>query len=325
MIIYCYHAITSTCTVSDYETHAYYLISPFLVAAKVRSHSLRCLALNPSLLSLASELRNHSSTQRMPRPLIPRKYYLLVHDCLKKAERDGVINAFASSRSKYQSDMVIQLDRKQYPVLDSETTHAFALKLQQQMPHVLLKPKKLCIDLEFPVNEIQMSVQIGWKDVTIEDINAQPEYEDRVPLRSSLGFDEERFMNSAPRLASISAVLLEKWALGQFGPESAPPAMYWLVHSYRMMEAFPLYDHHQIVFGSVADKFHTMFEKAPLDNPFCPGEDLNTLRAARNANLAMSPYGGSPVPRSPRRETQGGIVPAAIDDAAAAAGQQAPR
>lgn len=225
----------------------------------------------------------------MPRVLIPRKYYLLVHDCLKKVESQATINAFVSSRGKYQSDMVIQLDRKQFPILGPDTTRDIAIGLQKNMPHVLLKPQRYCIDLEFPVNEIQMSVQVGWKDATVEEINSEPEYEDRVPLRSSLGYDEQRFMNSAPRMASISAVLLEKWALKNYGKEMAPPAMYWLVHSYRMMETYPLFDHHQIIFGSVVDKFAHMYGKVPLDNPYCPGEDLNTLRLARNICLGTNP------------------------------------
>jgi hypothetical protein len=230
----------------------------------------------------------------MVRAHIPRKYYLLVHDCIKKVERNATIHAFVSSRGKYQSDMVVQLDRKQFPNLGPDNTHAIAEALQKHMSYVLLKPQRHCIDLEFPVNEIQMSVQIGWKDVTIEEINSEPEYEDRVPLRTSFGYDEQRFMNSAPKLASLSAVLLEKWALKNYGKEMAPPAMYWLVHSYRVMEAYPAFDHHQIIFGSVADKFSELYGKYPLDNPFCPGEDLNTLRLARNICLGTNPQWSEP-------------------------------
>lgn len=223
----------------------------------------------------------------MPRPVIPRKYFLAVHDALKKVDRNGTISAFVAARGKFQSDMLMQLDNYSG---GEEHTRDFATKLQHYMPHVMLKPRRHCITLEFPVHDIEMSLQLGMKGVTVDDVNNAPEYEERVPLRSSLGYDEERFMRSAPKMASLSAVLLEKWAVDNYPADLCPPDMYWLVHSYRVMEAYPQYDHHQIIFGSVMDKFGMMFERYPLDNPFCPGEDLNTLRTARNLCRAMNPH-----------------------------------
>lgn len=217
---------------------------------------------------------------------LPKQCYLAVHDAMKKVDKSATVSAFVNDKKKFQCEMLCQLPSyEDSPVF----TRNFAMKLQEVMPLAKLAAKKRRIDIEFEGTKLELSVQMGMPNVTIEDVNAELEYEARIPLRSSLGFDEERFNDSAPPKATMAAVLLEKWAHDQFEPDFRPHPMYWLAHSYRMLEAFPHFDHHQLVYGGVRDKFWTLYEVAPFDNPFCDGEDMNTLRTARNLCRRMYP------------------------------------
>lgn len=222
----------------------------------------------------------------LQRRVVAKEYFLLIHDALKRVDGECTVSAFVKNKHKWQSEMVCQ--RKTFEDTP-EATADFARRLQHNMPNVTCTPCKRRVDVVFQGTKEALSVQLGRPNVKVEDINSLLEYEDRVPLRSSLGYDEERFAAQAPPLATWATALLEKWAFDNFTEDFQPHRMYWLAHSYSIVETYPMLESPHAIAGGVRDKFWELYEKAPFDNPYCPGEDLNTMRKARNVCRATHP------------------------------------
>lgn len=224
----------------------------------------------------------------MGKYVFPKRYYLHVHDILKKIDPSFVVHAYISNRKPFQSEMACLTTKFNN---DPEFVRDIALRVQDSYSNADVVAKKQRIDIYFNTLKDHLSVNFGVPGITIDDVNAEPTGETRRLLRSSLGFDEERFIKTAPPMASLAAALCAKTIYDYYPhtPELNPPVTYWLAHCYRMMEAYPGFDHHQLVYGSVMDKFTVLFEREKFINPFCDGEDMNTMRAAANLCRAMRP------------------------------------
>ncbi|CBH12687.1 hypothetical protein, conserved [Trypanosoma brucei gambiense DAL972] len=128
------------------------------------------------------------------------------------------------------------------------------------------------------------------------EINEEPDWTRRNRLRISLGFDEDLFIGVCDLKIALAARLMERWVydkyckgnVGKLKGESAkrllwerqrhlyPPVTYWQAHGYLLSQEYPC-DHHITLVGTIAQNFAKYYGEFPLDNPYCPGEDLNTI------------------------------------------------
>nr|CAJ2467218.1 unnamed protein product [Leishmania braziliensis] len=150
---------------------------------------------------------------------------------------------------------------------------------------------------------------------TGSDVNQEPDWRLRNRLRISLGYDEELFLAQCTRSVNVAARILEKCAFDSLrhspmintNPEMAamyeasgqqwqavlPPVTYWQVHCYALMKAYPCRHYQQIV-ATVEHNYAAYYGEFPMANPYCDGEDLNTIQVVRwlceafNAGVAMS-------------------------------------
>ncbi|KAH9586725.1 hypothetical protein LSM04_008136 [Trypanosoma melophagium] len=58
--------------------------------------------------------------------------------------------------------------------------------------------------------------------------------------------------------------------------EELPPVTYWQAHGYVLAREYHV-EHHIALLGTIAHNFAKYYGEFPFDNPYCPGEDLNTL------------------------------------------------
>ncbi|KPI84503.1 hypothetical protein ABL78_6438 [Leptomonas seymouri] len=140
-----------------------------------------------------------------------------------------------------------------------------------------------------------------------EDINQEPDWRRRNRLRISLGFDEELFLAECTRSINVAARVLEKSMYDYFqhssmldlNPKMAaafeasgrdwhavlPPLVYWQAHGYSLDQAYGC-RHYQNAAATIEHNFAAYYGAFPMDNPFCPGEDLNTIEVVQWLCLA---------------------------------------
>ncbi|KPA83641.1 hypothetical protein ABB37_01909 [Leptomonas pyrrhocoris] len=183
-----------------------------------------------------------------------------------------------------------------------------ARQLQELLGFCDVVPHTRRIDVAFRDRTvIQLALGAGKADLPFavekgEDINQEPDWRKRNRLRVSLGFDEELFLAACTRTINVAARTLEKSmydyfrysAMLQLFPAMAaayeasgqdwravlPPIIYWKAHGYALEKAYGC-RHYQNAAATVEHNFAEYYGVFPMDNPFCPGEDLNTIEVVR--------------------------------------------
>ncbi|KAG8349031.1 hypothetical protein ERJ75_000833200 [Trypanosoma vivax] len=260
---------------------------------------------------------------------LPKKYYLIVHDALRKVLGvDAEISAFVSSLGTFQCHMLVNssitdpdlatrysasnvgpasvqnphckeaLDNKK-DGNGSISGHVgeFAVKLQRYLGNCDIVVHRHRLDIVFMDREV-LRLALGASRRVINnlthgsDINQEPDWTRRNRLRISLGYDEDLFTNVCDLSINLSARLLEKWAYDMHWKEDVvvndeasarlqreralPPVTYWQAHGYSLSSQYPC-NHHVTLAGTIAQNFAKYYGEFPFDNPYCPGEDLNTI------------------------------------------------
>lgn len=132
-------------------------------------------------------------------------------------------------------------------------------------------------------------------------VNGEPSRLRRARLRVSLGgYDEALFIESISGIEKLAARKLCDWThdyalrtptvwsthpITRVAPPSAsardlllPPHYYWLAHAKEAMSQFSSsVKNHMDLMRIIQSHFISVFDGLPLENPFFPGEDLNTL------------------------------------------------
>ncbi|KAG5511178.1 hypothetical protein JKF63_07120 [Porcisia hertigi] len=197
----------------------------------------------------------------------------------------------------------------------------FARELQGRLGICDVIPHTRRVDIVFRDRSlIQMALGAAKGDLphaleSGEDVNHEPDWRLRNRLRISLGYDEELFLAQCTRSVNVAARILEKCAFDSIrhsalvstNPEMAamyemrgrrweavlPPVTYWQAHCYSLMRAYPC-RHYQQLAATVEHNFAAYYGEFPMTNPYCHGEDLNTIQVVRwlceafNAGAAMS-------------------------------------
>jgi hypothetical protein len=134
------------------------------------------------------------------------------------------------------------------------------------------------------------------------DINQEPDWRLRNRLRISLGFDEELFLAACSRTVNVAARVVEKSMYDYFrfssmlniNPKLAaafeasgrdwhavlPPVIYWKAHGYALDQAYSC-RHYQAAAATIEHVFADYYGEFPFDNPYCTGEDLNTIEVVQ--------------------------------------------
>ncbi|CCW71215.1 unnamed protein product [Phytomonas sp. Hart1] len=269
---------------------------------------------------------------------LPRNYYLLTHDALRLiAGNEAELSAFVKDRKAFQCDMLINSAMTD-PLLaetNSNYVNEFSSMLQKKMVQCSLLPLERRIEITFPNQEV-LHLALGaprkWLNgiQSPEEINQEPDWRLRNRLRISLGFDEALFTRFCPSMVNIAARYMENWTyqlymnnkylLHSYKPEITskldidssavlPPVSYWQAHGYVLLQNYPL-ENFRDVYYTVRHNFAKYYKIYPFNNPYCEGEDLNTMKVAmdlcnllssqpfttdeveRELNLSMSPYPG---------------------------------
>lgn len=184
----------------------------------------------------------------------------------------------------------------------------FARDLQEVLGFCDVVPHTRRIDIAFRDHTmIQLALGADKADLPFpvekgEDINQEPDWHKRNRLRISLGFDEELFLGACSRSINVAARVLEKSMYDYFcfspmlaqNPEMAaafeasgrdwhavlPPVVYWQAHGYVLDQAYGC-RHYQNASATIEHNFAEYYGVFPMDNPYCPGEDLNTIAVVR--------------------------------------------
>ncbi|EPY39180.1 hypothetical protein AGDE_04749 [Angomonas deanei] len=184
----------------------------------------------------------------------------------------------------------------------------FALALQEQMGTCSISARNNRLDVIFQDRQVlQLALGADVADmggVTCgKDINAEPEATRRNRLRISLGFDEDLFKQACAPQLHFSARSLEKWAydrwlnpthldnqkeaeryfLAHDGDHKAllPPVTFWLAHLHAFIKTFDAQCSMQDVESTIRQVFYVYYGHQPFENPFCEGEDLNTINTVK--------------------------------------------
>ncbi|KAG5487257.1 hypothetical protein LSCM4_07746 [Leishmania orientalis] len=184
----------------------------------------------------------------------------------------------------------------------------FARALQELLGVCDVVPHTRRVDIVFRDRSlIQLALGAAKKDLpyalkTGADIDQEPDWRLRNRLRISLGYDEELFLAQCTRSVNVAARILEKCifdaarycalintnaemaamyeASGQRWEAVLPPVTYWQAHCYALMEAYPCRHYQQIV-ATVEHNFALYYGEFPMTNPYCEGEDLNTIQVVK--------------------------------------------
>ncbi|KEG08237.1 hypothetical protein DQ04_07661040 [Trypanosoma grayi] len=241
---------------------------------------------------------------------LPKKYYLLVHDAIRKVVgSEAEISAFVKSKRPFQCDMLVNAAATDPELANSSSDNnnayvkEFAVKLQHYLGSCDVVVRRRRLDVVFIDREV-LQLALGAPRRAInnlqraEEINEEPAWTRRNRLRISLGHDEDLFTSACDLKTSLAARMMEKWVFDTYytGPNSSrsmgtidpkedvaeflqqqcPPVTYWLAHGYLLARECRV-DHHVALLGTIAHNFAKYYGKFPLDNPYCPGEDLNTI------------------------------------------------
>ncbi|EAN92205.1 hypothetical protein C3747_84g19 [Trypanosoma cruzi] len=236
---------------------------------------------------------------------LPKKYYLLVHDAARKVlGTDAEISAFVSSKRKFQCDMLINASATDPEMTgraggggDHSYQREFAVGLQRYLGSCDVVVRSRRLDVVFMDREV-LQLALGAPRRAInnlqrgEEINGEPDWTRRNRLRISLGYDEDLFTNVCDLKMNIAARLMEKFvfdtyynstyhgSVEQFMQRESPPVTYWQAHGYTLAREYQ-FDHHVTLAGTIAQNFAKYYGEFAFDNPYCPGEDLNTISSVQ--------------------------------------------
>lgn len=274
--------------------------------------------------------------------VLPRNYYLTVHDAIRKVVgSEAKLSAFVKAKQRFQCDMLVNCvdtDPDNDPHLRTGGTapgapapsaspdvsiekgnvppHVadFALRVQRYLGMCDVQPRRYRLDIRFRDSSV-MTVALGAPLEAINHlqdgsgINAEPDWRRRNRLRISLGFDEDLFRRECNLTINSAARALERQAYLHYtisgdivfgaNPELAaayaatggdlfavsPPLSYWQAHAYDLARNFPM-KHFMEIYATVQQSIEQYFNQFPFDNPYCPGEDLNTMKAVQWLCLA---------------------------------------
>lgn len=229
-----------------------------------------------------------------------------IHDALRKLIGPKAdLAAFVSNQGAFQCNMLINSERTDPDYLQGNTgsVEQFARELQGLLGICDVVPNKRRVDVIFRDRTcIQLALgaaKSSMGGVTAPaHINEVSDWHHRNRLRISLGYDEELFLKACNRFINIAARSMEKTVYNylRYSPllsqsaelaamyekanydlqAVAPPLSYWLAHGYALSRAYHC-RHYQDVYGTVMNNFARYYGEFPFDNPYCPGEDLNTI------------------------------------------------
>ncbi|CAJ1986147.1 hypothetical protein conserved [Leishmania donovani] len=225
----------------------------------------------------------------------------------------------------------------------------FARRLQGVLGICDVVPHTRRVDVIFRDRSlIQLALGAAKRDLpyaleTGADVNQEPDWRLRNRLRISLGYDEELFLAQCTRSMNVAARILEKRAFdsarysalmstnaamaamyeasGQRWQAVLPPVTYWQAHCYSLMKAYPCRHYQQIV-ATVEHNYAAYYDEFPMTNPYCDGEDLNTIQVVKwlceafNAGAAVSQVtsAASSPATSNEWQTVDCSMPAAMED-----------
>lgn len=189
-----------------------------------------------------------------------------------------------------------------------EGVKVFARELQELLGSCDIIPHTRRLDIVFR-DRAMLQVALGPDKADMPfavdggaDLNQMPDWRERNRMRISLGFDEELFAAECTRSVNVAARLLERKMYDQCRRSSilllnskmaaafeacgrdwlavTPPVSYWKVHGYGLDKAYGC-RHYQNIAATVERNFAEYYGVFPLENPYCPGEDLNTIEVAQ--------------------------------------------
>ncbi|KAK7201484.1 hypothetical protein NESM_000211500 [Novymonas esmeraldas] len=236
--------------------------------------------------------------------------------------RDSSSSSSSSSSSGTISTSISSVGEDRVDVAVSKAgVVELARALQEQLGTCDVVPHTRRIDVVFRDRSVvQLALGAAARDLPFAlesgaDVNQEPDWRLRNRLRISLGFDEELFLSQCPRSVNVAARVLEKSmfdsahhsALLSIVPAMVamyeahgrrllavlPPVSYWLAHCYALTQAYPCRTYQQIV-ATVEHNFARYYGEYPMLNPYCAGEDLNTIEVvqwlceAHNAGAAAA-------------------------------------
>lgn len=256
---------------------------------------------------------------------IPRNHFLYVHDGLRSllGKSESVqLSAFVKDKKPFQCDMVVNSPATDPDHLngDRDNVSLFIAQLQEVIPNCTIRAHQQRVDIIFRDHEmirLALGAPRNWlADLkSTSDINAEPDWELRNRLRISLGFDEQLFTGNCSFGLNMASRTLEKYVyeyykyspllgllpdgdlLAKFQQDYrlvTPPVMYWQAHCYSLSQSFPI-KHYEELQATVWRNFALYYKKYPFDNPFCAGEDLNTMACVE---LLCSVWQQSPISSS---------------------------
>ncbi|CCW61106.1 unnamed protein product [Phytomonas sp. EM1] len=248
---------------------------------------------------------------------LPRNYYLLTHDALRLfVGKEAELSAFVKNRKPFQCDMLINSSMTDPLLAETNPNYVkeFCSLLQEKMGECSLNAFERRIEITFPDNEV-LHLALGaprkWLNgiQSPEEINQEPDWRLRNRLRISLGFDEALFTSCCSLGLNIAARYMEKWAydfyknrkllLYSMKPEIfskldsdrfavLPPVTYWQAHGYVLQQNYPCGAYQQ-VYETVRHNFAKYYKVYPFSNPYCEGEDLNTMKVVMDLCSLSSP------------------------------------
>lgn len=249
---------------------------------------------------------------------IPRKCFLYVHDALRKLlGPEAHLAAFVTQRKPFQCDMLVNHARTdpENVKTDKHFVSHLASDLQRLLAVCTLEPFTRRIDISFHTGDV-IQLALGAPTSRLNDImtpaaiNAEPDWRQRNRLRISMGYDEELFLLSCTATINGAAVLLEKRAYDHYknsvlleltqptiaallrtDPAAAlPPLSYWQAHCYSYLRQYTV-DHSFELFNAVSANYARYYGDYPMSNPYCEGEDLNTILAVQELCRTRRPLG----------------------------------
>ena len=224
----------------------------------------------------------------------PRHCYLMIHDRIKQLLPSAKISAYFTAPHEFQCDMVVGAP-------DYKNTRGyiydFANKLQQSFSAVSIVLRKRRLDVTFHSNHCTLLVGVGPEPVSTAQLNSCSTWEEREPLRASLGSDEELFMQS-PLFREYEEVIEVTCSEhdSRTGPLARLHPMVWRCVAYKMIAASKAVKHDSqmppiLLKANLRAFLCQNYGVAPCENPFCPGENLHTLRSLQSIAEFSMPNG----------------------------------
>lgn len=219
--------------------------------------------------------------------------------------RDGAAAAAAAGSSSSSTEKDPQ---KAEASMAREGVKVFARQLQEALGTCDVIAQTRRLDVVFR-DRTMLQIALGpdksdlpFKVTSGADINQERDWRQRNRLRVSLGFDEELFFADCSRSVNVAARKLEKLTYTRcrfssillLNPEMAaafeargrdwlavtPPIAYWKVHCYTLDKAYGC-RHFEDIAGTVQHNYAEYYGVYPLESPYCPGEDWNTITEAQ--------------------------------------------